>query len=157
MDCFDSKKRSEVMKAITSKNTTPEMHVRRLLHGSGLRYGLHCRDLPGRPDVVLRSRRVAVFVHGCFWHQHEGCSRAVLPKSRREYWVGKLEANKERDGKEINSLIELGWRVMVVWECACGVRQSCRLLERMREFILDSSEPYLEIGKMEIRKGIYKA
>lgn len=150
MDCFDSKKRSEVMKAITSKNTTPEMHVRRLLHGSGLRYGLHCRDLPGRPDVVLRSRRVVVFVHGCFWHQHEGCSRAALPKSRREYWVGKLEANKERDGKEINSLIETGWRVMVVWECACRVKKSSRLLVRMRDFILASQEKFLEIGGREL-------
>ncbi|EPR17531.1 Fis family transcriptional regulator [Sphingobium indicum IP26] len=109
--------RSETMARVPSKNTTPEMRVRRVLHARGLRYRLHARDLPGRPDLVFRKAKVAVFVHGCFWHSHPGCSRARIPSSRQDYWIPKLERNVKRDAQVQVELIDAGWTVVVVWEC----------------------------------------
>ena len=93
------------------------MVVRRLLHRLGYRYRLHAGELPGRPDIVFRSRRKAIFVHGCFWHQHEGCRRATIPRTRTAYWQGKFEGNKERDRVSLEALGCLGWKTLVVWEC----------------------------------------
>lgn len=105
------------MRANKGRNTSPEIIVRRMLHAMGYRFRLHRRDLPGSPDVVLPGRRVAIQVHGCFWHQHEGCRRATLPKTRRDYWLPKLMANKARDHDAERRLADLGWHVEVVWEC----------------------------------------
>lgn len=95
------------------------MRVRRALHAAGLRYRLHVKDLPGRPDIVLPSRRIAIFVHGCFWHRHPepGCKLARLPKSRLDFWVPKLEANRARDQAKEAALRDAGWIVRVIWEC----------------------------------------
>ena len=105
------------MAQVKSKGMMPEMQVRRLLHGLGFRYRLHRRDLPGKPDLVFPSRRKVVFVNGCFWHNHEGCSRVRIPNTNRDYWVAKLERNSRRDELNIGLLNSKGWGVMVVWEC----------------------------------------
>lgn len=109
--------RSRIMARVKSKDTKPEMTVRRLLHGLGYRYRLHREDLPGKPDLTFSSRRKAVFVHGCFWHGHKGCNRARPPSSNREFWLTKLEGNRERDKRNLTLLQESGWEAMVVWEC----------------------------------------
>jgi len=110
--------RSRMMAGIRGKDTKPEMAVRRALFAAGFRFRLHRRDLPGAPDVVLPGRRIAVFIHGCFWHMHEGCSHAKLPATRPDFWKAKLEGNVERDQRAVEELLAQGWRVLVVWECA---------------------------------------
>ena len=109
--------RSQIMARVKSKGMKPEMRVRRLLHGLGYRYRLHRKDLPGKPDLVFPSRRKVVFVNGCFWHNHEGCSRVRIPNTNREYWVAKLERNLQRDRRNVSLLEAQGWQVSVVWEC----------------------------------------
>ncbi|QOZ06639.1 very short patch repair endonuclease [Bradyrhizobium sp. CCBAU 51765] len=109
-------KRSSLMGRIRGRNTGPEITVRRLLHALGYRYRLHARELPGKPDIVFRSRKVAVFVHGCFWHRHD-CGLAYVPKTRPEFWRSKFEGNIMRDQRTTRELEEAGWRVVVVWEC----------------------------------------
>lgn len=105
------------MSRIRGKDSVPEMKLRRLVHGMGFRYRLHVKDVPGKPDLVFPSRHVVIFLHGCFWHRHEGCKLARLPKSRLVFWKTKLEANKERDLLHQRQLRDLGWLVVVVWEC----------------------------------------
>jgi DNA mismatch endonuclease (patch repair protein) len=109
--------RSATMARVRSVDTSPEMKVRRALWAAGLRYRLHAGDLPGRPDIVFRGRKLAIFVHGCFWHQHQGCKRARLPSTRIDYWHPKLRRNVERDKQSRSELISAGWRVLVLWEC----------------------------------------
>jgi DNA mismatch endonuclease (patch repair protein) len=116
MDVFDAKQRSKIMSHIRSRDTVPELSVRRAAHAMGLRFRLHRRDLPGNPDLVFPRYKVALFVHGCYWHQH-GCRRASTPKSRQEYWLPKLAANVARDQRSAIALAALGWRTIVVWEC----------------------------------------
>ncbi|WP_084112213.1 very short patch repair endonuclease [Belnapia moabensis] len=110
--------RRRVMAAIRSKNTRPERLVRSALHAVGYRFRVHVSGLPGRPDIVFPQRKVAIFVHGCFWHQHPGCSLARLPRVRLDYWGPKLRRNMERDAANIGKLLDLGWRVHTVWECS---------------------------------------
>jgi DNA mismatch endonuclease (patch repair protein) len=105
------------MSRITGKNTKPEMVVRRIAHALGLRFRLHRRDLPGRPDLVLPRHRLAVFVHGCFWHRHKACKLASTPKTRVEFWQTKFDANVARDDSAVKQLAALGWHVLVLWEC----------------------------------------
>lgn len=107
------------MSRIGQKDTAPEMIVRRALHALGYRYRLHAKDLPGRPDIVFRSRRTVIFVHGCFWHGHQdaSCPIAHTPKSNRTFWLAKIARNQARDGRKKQSLIDAGWRVLEVWEC----------------------------------------
>ncbi|RWQ70610.1 MAG: DNA mismatch endonuclease Vsr [Mesorhizobium sp.] len=116
--------RSALMSRIRSKDTKPEVTVRRLLHARGLRFRLHRRDLPGKPDILLPRHHLAIFVHGCFWHQHEGCRLASKPKSRTEYWTPKLAGNVRRDQEAHTALRALGWRVEVIWECDARDAQS---------------------------------
>lgn len=122
MDSLTPEQRSERMGRIKGRNTRPEMVVRRLLHGLGYRYRLHARELPGRPDIVFRRRRLAIFVHGCFWHRHPdpACKLARLPKSRLDFWLPKLEGNATRDLEKQGRLEALGWKVLVIWECQTG-------------------------------------
>lgn len=110
--------RSRMMSGIRGKHTKPELIVRRALFAAGYRFRLHRRDLPGAPDVVLPSRRVAIFAHGCFWHRHGGCKNAKMPSSRPDFWRDKLEGNVERDRRAVETLRAGGWRVLIVWECA---------------------------------------
>lgn len=109
--------RSENMRRIRSKDTRPEMLVRRLVHRMGFRYRLHRKDIPGRPDLAFPRRRKVIFVHGCFWHQHSGCREGRLPKSNAAYWFPKLQRNKERDRVAQEQLASAGWAVLVIWEC----------------------------------------
>lgn len=111
------KERSELMSRVRGKDSKPEWIVRRLLHERGYRYRLHARDLPGKPDIVFRRKRKAIFVHGCFWHRHEGCRRATTPATRADFWNAKFAANVERDQRALAALREAGWDVLVVWEC----------------------------------------
>ena len=117
-DVVEHATRSRMMAGIKSKDTKPEIVVRKALFAAGFRFRLHWSCLPGRPDIVLPGRRIAVFVHGCFWHMHSGCNNAKMPSSHPDFWREKLERNIERDKKNIDALIDLGWRVLVVWECS---------------------------------------
>lgn len=109
-----------MMSGIKGKNTKPELIVRRFLHGEGLRFRLHGRKLPGRPDLVFPRHRAAVLVHGCFWHQHKGCQYAYMPATNTKFWREKLEGNAARDQRSESALRNLGWRVFTVWECEVG-------------------------------------
>jgi len=117
-DIVDSTTRSRMMSGIRGKNTRPEMALRRAMHAIGLRYRLHRNDLPGRPDIVMPGRKVAIFVHGCFWHRHEGCRFATTPTTRTEFWKDKFASNTSRDQRNVLQLLERGWRVATIWECA---------------------------------------
>lgn len=150
MDVFTKEKRSSIMSRIKSKDTQPEIFVRKLLFASGFRYRLHKSDLPGKPDIVLPKHHVAVFVNGCFWHRHEGCPNASHPSSRSEFWEQKLEKNRQRDLKVRSELAHLGWRVLVVWECACLKSLEKSLSEAMSSFILGMDSPFAEIGRTDL-------
>lgn len=115
-DILTPQVRSRVMSRIRGKDTQPEMHVRREVWRSGFRFRLHAKDLPGKPDLALAKYRLAVFVHGCFWHQH-GCARSKRPSSNREFWNLKLERNKARDRRNVVELKKRGWKVRTIWEC----------------------------------------
>ena len=119
MSAAQGEARSRIMRAIKSKNTAPELAVRRLLHAAGYRFRLHRSDLPGKPDIVLPKHNVVIFVHGCFWHQHPSpdCRNAQLPRSNTAYWLPKLARNVERDHAAADQLQTMGWRVLTVWEC----------------------------------------
>ena len=117
MDTVSKEKRSEIMSRVGHRDTSTEKLLRHYLHGSGLRYGIHRGNLPGKPDLVFNKYNAVIFVHGCFWHGHD-CGRTKLPKSNVEYWRQKLAKNKERDWKAARHLLDLGWRVLTVWECA---------------------------------------
>jgi DNA mismatch endonuclease, patch repair protein len=124
--------RSRMMSGIRSRNTRPELKVRRHLHSAGLRFRLHSTRLPGKPDIVLPRHRALVLVHGCFWHQHAGCAKAVMPKSNAEFWKTKLEGNRARDVRRKIELEALGWRVFVVWECSLEVAELDLLIDEIR-------------------------
>lgn len=109
--------RSDIMRAVKGRDTKPEMTVRRMVHAMGYRYRLHCKDLPGKPDLVFRSRRKVIFVHGCFWHGHDCKRGARTPKTNRDYWLAKIERNIVRDANHRSKLLQLGWTVLTIWEC----------------------------------------
>jgi len=123
------------MRRVRGRDTKPELIVRRLLYAMGFRYRLQARDLPGRPDIVFRGRRKAIFVHGCFWHRHDepDCRLARMPKSRLDFWRPKLEGNRQRDLANIERLEALGWRVLLVWECQLKDRE--QLGNTLRRFV----------------------
>jgi DNA mismatch endonuclease (patch repair protein) len=118
VDRLSQAQRSRNMARIRGSNTRPERVLRSGLHRAGFRFRLHPRELPGRPDLVMRKYSVVIFVHGCFWHRHSGCANATSPKTRPVFWARKLNGNRRRDGRQIRSLLKAGWRVLVVWECA---------------------------------------
>ena len=116
-DSLSKNRRSWNMSRIRGRDTKPELRVRSVLHRAGYRFRLHTRNLPGRPDIVLPKYRTVVFVHGCFWHRHEGCKFAYNPKSRKKFWEKKFRENTERDRRCARQLQRLGWRVIAIWEC----------------------------------------
>ncbi|MCP2320919.1 T/G mismatch-specific endonuclease [Nocardia amikacinitolerans] len=131
--------RSRTMRAVRSRDTAPEMAVRRYLHAAGLRYRLHEAQLPGKPDLVFPSRRIALFVHGCFWHQHPGCGAAARPASNLDYWTRKLDGNIARDARRREQLEADDWKVLVVWECQIRNKETLdRLVSSIR-----TSPPYV--------------
>ncbi|MGV2293337.1 very short patch repair endonuclease [Trinickia sp. YCB016] len=132
-DTLTTEQRSRVMSRVRGKDTVPELRVRKLLFAAGYRYRLHVANLPGRPDLVFPGRRKVVFVHGCFWHMHPGCVLARLPKSRGEFWLPKLRANRERDARNERDLCASGWSVLVVWECE--LKNIDEVLDRLAIFL----------------------
>lgn len=133
MDTLSPAERSERMSRIRSRDTKPEMAVRRLVHSLGYRYRLHAPDLPGRPDLVFRGKRKVILVHGCYWHRHDGCARNRTPKSRREFWIPKLQRNVIRDREVLSALILHGWSALVVWECE--IRDHVQLTQKLIDFL----------------------
>lgn len=131
-DRVSPERRSAIMSSVGSKDTGPEMLVRKMLHRRGYRYRLHRRDLPGSPDLVFPSRKKTIFVHGCFWHGH-GCQWGKLPKSKLDYWKPKIKANRKRDRRNIAALEEAGWSALVVWQCE--LKDSDVTLQKMRDFL----------------------
>jgi DNA mismatch endonuclease (patch repair protein) len=128
-DKLTKEQRSWNMSRIRSKNTKPEMLVRRMLTARGVRYRLHRAGLPGKPDIVLGPRKLVIFVHGCFWHRHPECKEATMPSSNRTFWETKLEGNAARDLRHRSALRKLGWKVIVIWECE--TRQPLKLEKRL--------------------------
>jgi DNA mismatch endonuclease (patch repair protein) len=133
VDTISAERRSENMRRIQSKGMKPEMVVRRLAHGLGYRYRLHSSKLPGKPDLVFSRLHKIIEVRGCFWHQHGGCIDSHLPKSRMEYWRPKLQRNQQRDLENLRKLQDLGFRVLVVWECETVNER--RLSQKLRRFL----------------------
>lgn len=131
-DTRTKEQRSHIMKSVGSRDTGPELTVRRLLHRLGYRYRLHRRDLPGRPDIVFPVRKKAIFVHGCFWHGHT-CEKGRLPKSRAEYWTAKIKRNQDRDARAIFDLEDAGWQTLSVWQCE--LKDSDAIARSLREFL----------------------
>lgn len=136
IDIVDTTTRSRMMAGIKGSDTKPEIRVRRYLHACGFRFRLHRRDLPGRPDLVLPKYHLAIFVHGCFWHRHAGCAYASTPSTRPGFWQKKFAANIARDQRNIDNLMESGWRVFVLWEC--GLMQCFEQLDKLPRWIVDN-------------------
>ena len=116
-DVHSKETRSYNMSRIRSKDTKPEMLVRKFLHKNGFRYRLHVKDLPGKPDIVLPKYKTVIFIHGCFWHGHEGCKYYVVPKTRTEWWLEKIGTNSDNDLRAEERLLKLGWKIVKIWEC----------------------------------------
>ena len=135
MDTVTPKERSRIMSLIRSKDTKPELVVRRLVHSLGYRFRLHVTTLPGTPDLVFASRRKVILVSGCFWHGHS-CGRCRIPTSRRAYWISKIERNRLRDRRTHRQLKRLGWDLLVVWECE--IKQPERLADTVQQFLSQS-------------------
>ena len=132
-DVYDPAKRSQVMARVKGRDTSPELKVRRLLTRMGVGYRLHRKDLPGRPDIVMAGRRLAIFVQGCFWHGHDCARGSRVPKANRDYWLGKVERNRARDARSGEALTELGWRVETIWEC--DLKDAAALEARLRRLL----------------------
>jgi len=137
MDTLTPAERSERMSRVKGRDTGPERVVRRLVSSLGYRYRLGMKGVPGRPDLVFKGRHKAIFVHGCFWHRHAGCALARLPKTRHDFWVPKLEANRSRDEKNLARLQSEGWQVLVIWECELGDLAS--VTKRVEQFLKEPS------------------
>lgn len=142
-DIVDAATRSRMMSGIQSKNTKPEILIRKALHARGFRYSLHSKQLPGKPDIVMPKWRVAIFVHGCFWHWH-GCTLSKAPATNASFWEAKLTANQNRDALVKRQLADAGWRVATIWECAtrgkAAIHHLPHLLDRLAFWIRDQSK-----------------
>lgn len=132
-DIVDRATRSRMMAGIGGKDTAPELTVRRFLHQEGFRFRLHRRDLPGRPDIVLTRYRVAILVHGCFWHRHPRCRYATTPSSNRAFWQAKFAQNVARDRRNLRDLRRLGWKPIVIWECSLTPSRLAALSRRIQQ------------------------
>lgn len=130
-DIFTKAKRSKIMSSISSKNTKPEVILRKALFGKGYRYRINYAKLPGKPDIVLPQYKTVIFVNGCFWHAHIQCKDAHLPKTNIEFWKNKINLNVERDNKNIKQLKELGWNIIIVWECEIKKKNMPFLLDKI--------------------------
>lgn len=140
MDVHDKETRSYNMSCIKGKNTKPEEIVRKYLFSQGFRYRKNDKGLPGTPDNVLPKYKTVIFVNGCFWHGHEGCRYFVIPKTNTEFWVNKIETNKQRDHKKINDLHALGWKVIIVWECELKKNRFLDTMKSLSNLIINDNE-----------------
>jgi DNA mismatch endonuclease (patch repair protein) len=131
---FDKGSRSWIMSRVRSKDTTPELRLRKALFARGLRYRIHVLDLPGRPDIVFAGRKSVIFVHGCQWHWH-GCKRSRMPSTNVEYWEDKIERNRQRDREHIAKLRASGWRVLIVWECSLKVKNLPTIVDQVADWL----------------------
>lgn len=146
MDIVDPKIRSRMMSGIRSRNTKPEILLRKALHAMGYRYRLNVRLLPGSPDIVLPKWRVVIFVHGCFWHRHPDCKKATTPATNTDFWTKKFAANTKRDKTAIKELHNLGWRTAIVWECAIGSKIDVELIDGLAGFLSQTENKNVEFG-----------
>ena len=146
VDVVSPAKRSQMMSGIKGKHSVPEMLVRKALFAMGHRFRLHRRDLPGTPDIAIPGRKVAIFVHGCFWHAHQGCKYAKTPSTRTEFWTSKLQANVDRDQRAADMLAEMGWRVLNVWECSTRDPGAASSLSEALRLWIDSDAQLGEIS-----------
>jgi len=147
VDVVDRQTRSRMMSGIRGANTKPEIMIRKSLHSRGVRYRLHSKGLPGKPDIILPKYRVAIFVHGCFWHCHD-CHLFKWPSTREKFWKEKLSQNAARDKRNTEALLTHGWRVLVIWECSIKNKDAAavtRIIDRAEEFIT-SADSYLELS-----------
>lgn len=152
-DIVDSQTRSRMMSGIRGKNTKPELALRRSLHALGLRYRLHAKGVPGKPDIVMPKYGAVIFVHGCFWHRHAGCRYATVPTTRPEFWTDKFNANVVRDAAVQSALQEAGWRTATVWECALRTETSVTQTRDMVVAWLHGADAVLEVGEVEVRNA----
>jgi len=134
-DVHSKETRSYNMSRIKGKNTKPEMLVRKFLHANGFRYRLHVKDLPGKPDIVLPKYKTVMFIHGCFWHGHDQCRYYVVPKTKTEWWLNKINANKTKDSANIVALKDKGWQVIEIWECDLKPKQKTATLTNLLEYL----------------------
>lgn len=148
-DIVDKQTRSRMMAGIRGKDTKPELKLRRALHARGFRFRLHAKDVPGRPDLVFAKHHAVVFVHGCFWHRHADCRYATTPSTRPDFWQGKFDPNIARDALVIEALLDRGWRVATVWECALRKPDMIQVtVDSVRRWLLSDSRR-LEVGERE--------
>lgn len=147
-DIVDEETRSRMMAGIKGKNTKPELVLRRALHARGFRYRLHARNVYGRPDLVFPKHHAVVFVHGCFWHRHEACRYTTTPSTRAEFWAAKFGANTARDNAVRASLLESGWRVATVWECALRKPEYAARAAQLISGWLISDMALIEVGHL---------
>jgi DNA mismatch endonuclease, patch repair protein len=134
-DVHSKETRSYNMSRIKGKNTKPEMLVRRFLHAKGFRYRLHVKDLPGKPDIVLPKYKTVIFIQGCFWHGHDQCRYYVVPKTKTDWWLNKINANKTKDSTNIEALKNIGWHVIEIWECDLKSKQKNTTLTNLLEYL----------------------
>lgn len=153
-DIVDSQTRSRMMAGIRGKDTEPELALRRSLHALGFRYRLHVKGIPGKPDLVLPKYKAVIFVHGCFWHRHPGCRYATTPSTRPDFWAAKFDANVARDKAVQTVLVQKGWRVATVWECALRTDLSVAFTRDKLSTWLRNGGSWIEIGaSTEARSG----
>lgn len=145
-DIVDKQTRSRMMAGIRGKDTKPELALRRALHARGFRFRLHAKNVPGRPDIVFPKYRAVVFVHGCFWHRHEGCRYTTTPSTHPDFWLAKFNANVNRDSAVRTTLLKDGWRVATVWECALRKPDQAVASAELLSTWLLSQEALIEIG-----------
>ena len=155
MDIVTPKKRSEMMSGICSKNTKPEIIIRKGLFSRGFRYRINHKKIFGKPDIVLKKYNAAIFIHGCFWHGHIGCENFKIPSSNRDFWIDKIYFNRKRDGEVLNYLHATGWRICIIWECSIrGKKQLLNLnkiIDEISEWLL-SDRIWLEVTSKKYNK-----
>lgn len=150
IDVVTPEKRSQMMAGIKGRNSRPEMLVRRALFAMGYRFRLHRRDLPGTPDIAMPGRKIAIFVHGCFWHVHRECKYAKTPSTRTEFWSAKLRGNVDRDQRAIDALAEMGWRVLIVWECSTRDSKTATRLPPLLQQWINNDANFGEISSKKL-------
>jgi DNA mismatch endonuclease, patch repair protein len=153
-DIVDSQTRSRMMAGIRGKDTKPELALRRSLHALGFRYRLHAKGVPGKPDIVMPKYQAVIFVHGCFWHRHEGCRYATIPSTRPEFWSSKFDANVARDAAVRSALLAAGWRVATVWECALRKETGVEAARDIVAAWLHQGNAVLEVGGLDVRLAV---